>query len=81
MLTEMSHSCRTSKMPGIHSSISPSYVLEELFHLILINGLFSKDNLKTGPWLKNYRNVESKGDALAGGGWRERCLYRVLYSP
>ena len=68
MLTEMSHSCRTSKMPGIHSSISPNYVLEELFHLILINGLFSKDNLKTGPWLKNYGNFESKGDGFGREG-------------
>lgn len=67
MLTEMSHSSRTSKMPGIHSSILPGCVLEELFYLIFINGLFLKDNLNTGPWLNNDGNFESKGDASVWG--------------
>lgn len=61
MLAEMSHSSRASEMPEIHSSISPSDILEELFYLILINGLFSKDNPK------NKGTFESKDDARGGG--------------
>lgn len=71
MLTEMTHSCMASKMPGIHSSISPSDVLEELFYLILINSLFSKDSLK------NYGNVENKDDSGDGGLLIEGALFSI----
>lgn len=82
MLTEMSHSSKASKMSRIHSSISPSDVLEELFYLILINSLFPKDNLKTRPGLKNYGNFESKDDAFGGGAVYIGCFipYRRIHA-
>lgn len=64
MLTEITHSRRASKIARIHSFFSPSDILEELFYLILINSLFSRDNLKTGPGSENYGNFEGKDDGF-----------------